>query len=73
MKKIFYVALTCLASMVLLTACEKKDATEEGGNKVNYDKMIGSWKLTSYSVLWKNLDDNTTEKDLNYNDGYLIN
>lgn len=72
MKKIFYVALTCLASMVLLTACEKKDTPEEGGNKVNYDKMIGSWKLTSYSVLWKNLDDNTTEKKQNYNDGYLV-
>ena len=71
MKKFFYVALMCMVSMVFFSACEKDDAGD-GGNKVNYDQMIGSWKLTSYSVLWKNLDDNTPEKELNYTDGYLV-
>ena len=71
MKKFFYVALMCMVSSVFFSACEKDDAGD-GGQKVNYDQMIGSWKLTSYSVLWKNLDDNITEKELNYTDGYLV-
>ena len=71
MKKFFYVALVCMVSAVFFSACNKNEP-EDGGNKVNYDQMIGSWKLTSYSVLWKNLDDNTTEKELNYTDGYLV-
>jgi hypothetical protein len=71
MKKFFYVALMCMVSAVFFSACNKNEP-EDGGNKVNYDQMIGSWKLTSYSVLWKNLDDNTTEKELNYTDGYLV-
>ena len=71
MKKFFYVALVCMVSAVFFSACNKNEP-EDGGKKVNYDQMIGSWKLTSYSVLWKNLDDNTTEKELNYTDGYLV-
>ena len=71
MKKFFYVALVCMVSAVFFSACNKNEP-EDGGNKVNYDLMIGSWKLTSYSVLWKNLDDNTTEKKLDYTDGYLV-
>ena len=71
MKKYFYVALMCLSSMFLFNACNQNAPGDEG-NKVNYDQMIGSWKLTSYSVLWKNLDDNTPEKELNYTDGYLV-
>jgi len=71
MKKFFYVALMCMVSAVFFSACNKNEP-EDGGNKVNYDQMIGSWKLTSYSVLWKNLDDNTPEKELNYTDGYLV-
>lgn len=71
MKKFFYVALMCMVSAVFFSACNKNEP-EDGGNKVNYDQMIGSWKLTSYSVLWKNLNDNTTEKELNYTDGYLV-
>ena len=71
MKKFFYAALMCMISMVFFTACGK-DEPEDGSKKMNYDQMIGSWKLTSYSVLWKNLDDNTTEKELNYTDGYLV-
>jgi hypothetical protein len=60
-----------MVSAVFFSACNKNEP-EDGGNKVNYDQMIGSWKLTSYSVLWKNLDDNTPEKELNYTDGYLV-
>ena len=71
MKKFFYAALMCMVSMVFFTACGK-DEPEDGSKKMNYDQMIGSWKLTSYSVLWKNLDDNITEKELNYNDGFLV-
>ena len=71
MKKYFYVALMCLSSMILFNACNQNAPGDEG-KKVNYDQMIGSWKLTSYSVLWKNLDDDLVEKELNYSDGYLV-
>ena len=34
--------------------------------------MVGSWKLTSYSVLWRNTDEDKAEKELAYQDGFLI-
>ena len=70
MKKYFSVALMCLVSLFFFSACNNDEP--ENKENVNYDQMIGSWKLTSYSVIWKNVSDDQIEKSLNYQDGYLI-
>ena len=70
MKKYFSVALMCLVSLFFFSACNNNEP--ENKENVNYDQMIGSWKLTSYSVLCNIHDANTTEKEQNYTDGYLV-
>lgn len=66
------VLLTAVA--IAVCACGEKNQPDQGqgGKKVNYDQMIGSWKLTSYTVKWVNLDESKVEKDFSYQDGYLV-
>ena len=60
-----------LAVAAAVCACDSKSEPDPK-QKVDYDKMIGSWKLTSYSVLWKNVDEDKVEKELSYQDGFLV-
>ena len=71
MTKLFSKIMLLTALAVAVCACDSENEPDKG-NKVNYDQMIGSWNLTSYSVLWKNLDENKVEKELSYQDGYLV-
>ena len=71
MKNAFSKILVLAALAVIVCAC-KKDEPDKDGNQVNYNQMIGSWNLTSYSVLWKNVDEDKVEKDFSYQDGYLV-
>ena len=68
MKMYFKSALMCLFCAVIFCAC---DNNEPRKSSVNYDQMIGSWTLTSYSVKWTNLDENIVEKELVYDNGFL--
>lgn len=38
---------------------------------VDFDKMIGQWNVTSYTVKWINLDNNEVLKDIALTDGSL--
>ena len=58
------------AFAAVVCACNQNEPDK--GKQVNYDQMIGSWKLTFYSVLWKNVDEDKVEKELAYQDGFLV-
>ena len=71
MKQLFSKIMLLAALAVAVCACNENEA-DKGGKQVNYDLMIGSWNLTSYSVLWRNVDEDKVEKDFSYQDGYLV-
>lgn len=71
MKNLFSRILFLAALAVMACACNQ-DEPDKGGKQVNYDQMIGSWNLTSYSVLWKNVDEDKVEKEFSYQDGFLV-
>lgn len=68
MKKYFNWVLVCLFCAGFFCACNNNEPQKPS---VNYDKLTGSWKLTSYSVKWVNLDEDKVEKDFVYDSGYL--
>ena len=70
MKHLFSKIMLFAAFAVAMCACNQNDPYQKP--KVDYDKIIGSWKLTSYSVFWKNLDEDKVEKDFSYQDGFLV-
>lgn len=69
MKHIFSKVLFLSVLMAAFCACKDKGNTPEP--QINYDKMIGSWKLESYSEKWTNMDDNIVEKDRTVTTGTL--
>lgn len=71
MKKSISKILLLAAFVVAACACNSKNEPENK-QKVDYDQMIGSWNLSSYSVLWKNVDEDKVEKEISYQDGYLV-
>jgi len=70
MKKYLYLALMCLASAVMFTACDSNTPSDPGKN-VDFDKMIGKWNLNSYTMKFVNTDDNIVEVDSVINKGQL--
>lgn len=68
MKRYFYAALVCLASMAFFCACNN-DEPEKA--KVNFDKMVGTWKLNSYKVLVTNLDESKELENISRNKGTM--
>lgn len=71
MKKTFSKIMLLAVLAVAMCACDSKNQPDQK-QKVDYDQMIGSWKLTSYSVLWTNVDEDKVEKQFSYQDGYLV-
>lgn len=69
MKKLFSKFLFVAALAAGVCACSPKNQPEQP--KVDYDKMIGNWNVTSYTVKWINLDDNETLKNIDLKDGSL--
>lgn len=59
-----------MASVVLFTACEGNGASDPGAN-VDFDKMVGTWTLNSYTMKFVNTDDNIVEVDSTINKGQL--
>lgn len=70
MKKSVLSILLFAALAVAFCAC---DSENQPGNKkkVDYDKMVGNWQVTSYTVQWINLDENEVLKDIALRDGSL--
>ena len=60
-------AFFCLASLMLMACNNNEPATPT----VNYDLLIGSWTLNSYSVLITNLDEGKEIENISRNNGTL--
>ena len=71
MKKYFYVALMCLAGVAMFTACNQNNPSDPGQQQVDYDKMIGTWTLNSWTIKQVNTDENIVEVDSTINKGQL--
>ena len=71
MKKYFYVALMCLAGVAMFTPCNQNNPSDPGQQQVDYDKMIGTWTLNSWSIKQVNTDENIVEVDSTINKGQL--
>lgn len=61
--------LLIVALSAMLFACDKDN---DPRSNVDYDKMIGTWTLNSYTEKWVITDDNTVEIDNTINQGTLI-
>ena len=69
MKKMYSKVLFLAVLMAGFCAC--KDNSNAPDQTVNYDKMIGTWKLESYSEKWVNTDENKEEKNRTVTQGTL--
>lgn len=69
MKKMYLKVLFLAVLMAGFCACKDKGNNPE--QKVDYDKMIGTWTLNSYTESWVNTDENKVEKDRTVNKGTL--
>jgi len=70
MKSIYSKLLLIVVLMAGLCACEGKDNTPEQP-KVDYDKMIGTWTLNSFTEKWVNTTEDEVELDTTINRGTL--
>ena len=70
MKKFFSKMMLFAVLAVAVCACNSKNQPEDK-SKVNYDKMIGKWKVSSYTVKWINLDESKELKNIALTDGSL--
>ena len=61
----------CLAGVAMFTACSQNNPSDPGQQKVDYDKMIGTWTLNSWSIKLVNTDENIVEVDSTINKGQL--
>lgn len=68
MEKIFSKVLFLAVLMAGFCAC---NGNEPEPAKVDYDKMIGTWTLNSWSIKQVNTDDNIVEVDSTINKGTL--
>ena len=57
------------AVAVAVCACDGKNQPDQ--KKTDYDKMVGNWNVSSYTVKWINLDESKTLKDISLNEGSL--
>ena len=69
MKKMYSKVLILAVLVACFCAC--KDNENDPKEKVDYDKMIGTWTLNSYTETWMNTDENIVEKDRSVNEGTL--
>ena len=73
MKKYLYSALLCMASLTLFCACEGNDPDKkEQKQTLNYDLMVGTWNLETYSVVITNLDENKEVENFSRNKGTMV-
>ena len=68
MKKMYSRVLLWAVLAAGLLACNRNTPDAP---KVDYDKMIGTWQLVSYSEKWVNTDESIVEKDRTVNQGAL--
>lgn len=70
-----YFAMLLVAVLTLgLVSCNGKNEPEpepEQKKTVDYDKMLGTWTLESYTEKWVNTDEKIVEKDRTVNQGSL--
>ena len=69
MKKIFSKVLFLAVLMAAFCACKDSQNTPE--QKVDYDKMLGTWTLNSWSIKQVNIDENIVEVDSTINKGTI--
>ena len=69
MKKIFSKVLFLAVLTAGFCACNKDNEPEQ--QKVDYDKMIGTWTLNSWSIKQVNTDENIVEVDSIINQGQI--
>lgn len=69
MTKIFSKVLFLAVLMAGFCACKNNENAPE--QKVDYDKMIGTWTLNSWSIKQVNTDDNIVEVDSTINKGTM--
>ena len=70
MKKIYSKLILIVVLMAGLCACEGSGNTPEQ-QKVDYDKMVGTWTLNSWEIKQVNTDDNIVEVDSIINQGQI--
>ena len=68
MKKIFSKVLFLVVLTAGFCACNGNDPEQP---KVDYDKMLGTWTLNSWSIKQVNIDDNIVEVDSTINKGTI--
>lgn len=69
MKKIFSKVLFLAVLTAGFCACNKDNEPEQP--KVDYDKMLGTWTLNSWSIKQVNTDENIVEVDSTINKGTI--
>ena len=69
MKKIYSKLLLIVVLMAGFCACNKDNEPEQ--QKVDYDKMIGTWTLNSWEIKQVNTDENIVEVDSIINQGQI--
>ena len=69
MKKLYSTLLLIVVLMAGLCAC--KDNGNNPEQKIDYDKMIGTWTLNSWSIKQVNTDENIVEVDSIINQGKI--
>jgi len=70
MKKMYSKVLILAVLMAGFCACKGNENSPEA-KKIDYDKMIGTWTLNSYTESWINTDEDKVEKDRSVNKGTL--
>ena len=55
----------------MFTACNQNNPSDPGQQKVDYDKMLGTWTLNSWSIKQVNIDENIVEVDSTINKGTI--
>ena len=71
---LFLTAVCCLAAMTTtFTSCEPKNNPETPDQKENnYDKMVGTWTMKSYSFVVFNIDKNQETQNDTRDKGTLV-
>ena len=75
MKKFLFLTAVCcfLATTATFTSCKSKNDPEKPAQEeTNYDKMIGTWTLKSYSLIVFNIDKNKETQNDTRDKGTLV-
>ena len=70
MKQLFSKIMLLAVLALAVCACDSENKPDPK-QKVDYDKMVGDWNVSSYTVKWINLDNDATLKDIALDNGTL--